>query len=253
MQPHAANCIRNRYICLIFQAARTAYLKKVQFDEVWLQIHSPPTCLHRYISPDRPFTVNLQNLSYIPPTHSTNQCLKAKAGVCSLSVFDSTANSLEWLPVCFLHTYDVRHRAKVHRHPSSCSCSLSPSLQCYLCIPSHFSTCTHCPLYKQDLWKHGLLFPVAGHWSVLHLPPRPSHVLYWNNTLSLLEETEAHGEMHKQRDNQLVLPLHLQPTEESRQGSEKKDLARNSPLLVWLANGDRRTSESTAGQNSSLY
>lgn len=65
---------------------------------------------------------------------------------------------------------------------SSFRCSLSPSLQHYLCVPSHSSTCTHCPLYKQDLWKHGLLFPTTGHWFVLHLPPLPSYGLYWNNT-----------------------------------------------------------------------
>lgn len=65
---------------------------------------------------------------------------------------------------------------------SSFRYSLSPSLQHYLWLPPHSSTCTHCPLYKQDLWKHGLLFPIAGHWAVLHLPPLPSYVLYWNNT-----------------------------------------------------------------------
>lgn len=47
---------------------------------------------------------------------------------------------------------------------------------------SHSSTCTHSPLHKQDLWKHGLLLPLTGHWSVLHLSPLPSYVLYWNST-----------------------------------------------------------------------
>lgn len=138
---------------------------------------------------------------------------------------------------------------------SSFRCSLSPSLQHYLCVPSHSSTCTHCPLYKRDLWKHGLLFPTAGHWFVPHLPPLPSYGLYWNNTgteSSLLEETEAHGEMHNQRDNQPFLPLHLWSSEESQQGREREELTPNSCLVVLLANGDRR-SESTTGQNSSLY
>lgn len=46
MEPRTANCIRNRYTCLIFQAARTAYLKKVQFDEVWLRIHMSAHASH---------------------------------------------------------------------------------------------------------------------------------------------------------------------------------------------------------------
>jgi len=68
--------------------------------------------------------------------------------------------------------------------------------------------------------------------------------------LSLLEETEARGEMHSQRHNEPFLSL---CSGESQQGRQREDLTPNSPLPVLLANGDRGMSESTAGQNSSLY
>lgn len=48
----------------------------------------------------------------------------------------------------------------------------------------------------------------------------------------LLEETEAHGKTHNQRDNQPFLPLDLRSSEESQQGREREDLTPNSPLLV---------------------
>lgn len=115
---------------------------------------------------------------------------------------------------------------------SSFSCSLSPSPQHYLCIPPQFSTCTHRPLYKQDLRKHGLWFPTAGHWAGRHLPPLPSYVLYWNNTGTRSAWGNWGTWGNTQPDNQPFLPLDLRSSEESQQGRERENLTPNSPLLV---------------------
>ena len=74
--------------------------------------------------------------------------------------------------------YDVRNRAKAHRHPLDLA-AVYLHLCNITCVFHHIPH-THCPLYKGDLWKHGLVLLIAGHWSVLH-SSEASYVLYWNN------------------------------------------------------------------------
>lgn len=136
---------------------------------------------------------------------------------------------------------------------SSFSCSLSPFPQCYLCIPSQFSTCTHRPLYKQDLRKHGLWFPTAGHWAGRHLPPLPSYVLYWNNTGTRSAWGNWGTWENAQPKRQPALPPPRPAVVRGESAGKGKGGFDTQLTSTGIANGDRRTPESTAGQNCSLY
>lgn len=89
---------------------------------------------------------------------------------------------------------------------------------CHICIPSYSSPCIHCPLYKQDLWKQGLysLLLVTGLYFTCLLYQVTSST-ETTQALSLLEETEARGDMHNQRD-QPFLPLHPWSSAEEDKG-----------------------------------
>lgn len=130
-----------------------------------------------------------------------------------LDAFDFIANSSGWrLPLSLLHIYDVSHKADVHRH----CLYLAAFIPTFATLPKYFITFFHLHSLsskKLNLWKHGLLFPIFGHWSVLHSPPLPCPLLKTDLQLSLFEEAEAHRKMHNQRH----LDLHLWSSEKSQQ------------------------------------